>query len=213
MKKIKVLMTGFNPFGGEKINPSFEAVKLIELEQKNVVLYKAELPTVFYKGAETLLEKVKELSPNIVVCVGQAGGRKKLTVEKMAINYMHGTAFDNNGFMPQHQKIEESGDVALETKADVGKLVSKANRFGCIASVSYHAGTFVCNEVYYRLLHAIKENELPTVGLFIHVPFLPEQAKDETTPTMELDTIKSGIESILTELIEWVKQKEKEGGV
>ncbi|MBO1308298.1 pyroglutamyl-peptidase I [Enterococcus sp. 669A] len=191
----KVLITGFDPFGGATINPAFEAVKLLPETIQDAEIIKIEIPTVFKKDGEVLEAAIKEHQPDIVLCVGQAGGRSGVTIEKVAINLMEARIPDNDGQQPLNQPIHEDGKNAYFATIPVKAMVNSVKAQNIPSSVSYTAGTFVCNDIMYRLLY-LAEKEYPAMrGGFIHVPYLPEQVTElpEGTPSMSADLISQAL--------------------
>ena len=181
----RLLITGFDPFGGEKINPSWESVKLLPDEIGDYSLTKLEIPTVFKKGAQKLLDLATTLCPDAIICVGQAGGRKGVTPEVVAINLMDANISDNVGYKPINEQIL-NGENAYFSTLPVREIVANIKSANIPSSLSYSAGAFVCNEVLYTLLHHYNGTNVK-VG-FIHVPYLPEQAKNGE-PSLPLDSI------------------------
>ena len=179
----KLLITGFDPFGGETINPSWEAVKLLPEKIGPYVIHKMEIPTVFGVAAQKVLEKAKELQPEVILCVGQAGGRGAVTPERVAINLWDANICDNAGNQPQEQTIVEGAPTAYFSTVPCKKMVEAIRQAGFPGAVSNSAGTFVCNDVLYTLLHHF--NGTAVRAGFIHVPYLPSQG----TPNMELADI------------------------
>ena len=175
---MNVLITGFDPFGGAAINPAFEAVKLLPDTIEGAKIHKLEIPTVFKKDGEVLAKAIEEKNPDIVICVGQAGGRSDISVEKVAINLMEARIPDNE-------------------EQPVKAMVSKVKEAGIPSSVSYTAGTFVCNDIMYRLLYLADKEGKNLKGGFIHVPYLPEQVIDLPvgTPSLSVETIAKGLEA------------------
>ncbi len=191
----KVLITGFDPFGGATINPAFEAVKLLPDTIQEAEIIKIEIPTVFKKDGEVLEAAIKEHQPDIVLCVGQAGGRSGVTIEKVAINLMEARIPDNDGQQPLNQPIHEDGKNAYFATIPVKTMVNSVKAQNIPSSVSYTAGTFVCNDIMYRLLY-LAEKEYPAMrGGFIHVPYLPEQVTElpEGTPSMSAGLISQAL--------------------
>ena len=186
----KLLITGFEPFGGEKINPSWEAVKLLPEKIGDFEITKAEIPVVFEKAAETVIAKADELEPNAIICVGQAGGRSGITPEMVAINLRFASIPDNEGNQPKDIPCVQDGENAYFSTLPLRKMVSAISDAGIPCSVSYSAGTYVCNDLIYNVLHRYKGTE--TKACFIHVPFIPEQTNDK--PSMELETIAKALE-------------------
>lgn len=202
----KILVTGFDPFGGERVNPAFEAVRLLPDTIAGLQLEKLELPTVFGKAGERLLAKIERVQPAAVLCVGQAGGRAAITPEKVAINYMDGRIPDNAGRQPQDEPIRPDGPDAYFTTLPVRRMAARMRAAGIPAAVSYTAGTYVCNYLMYTLLDWIAGNCPGLRGGFVHVPYSMEQAacKPAGTPGMELHQIARGlacaIETVAEEL-------------
>lgn len=189
----KLLITGFEPFGGEKINPSWEAVKLLPDEIGDFVLRKIEVPTVFGKATKTVLEAAEEYSPDAIICIGQAGGRAAVTPEMIAVNLRFASVPDNEGNEPKDEPVVSGGENAYFSTLPVRKMTSAINEAGIPAAVSYSAGTFVCNDLIYSVLHHYKNSD--TKACFIHVPFLPEQTSDK--PSMSLETIAKALEKAI----------------
>ena len=184
----KLLITGFEPFGGEQINPSWQAVLRLPDQIGEYTITKLCIPVVFKESAETVLKKAKELSPDIILCIGQAGGRRAITPEFLGINLRHAEIPDNKGNQPKDEPIIVGGENALFSTIPVRKIAMAINDSGTPSAVSYSAGAYVCNDVLYTLLSYFK-NTQTQVG-FIHVPYCAEQNKD---PSMPLDTIVEGL--------------------
>lgn len=188
---MKVLVTGFDPFGGDKVNPAYEAVKKMPAEISGAEIIKLEVPTVFGKSSQVVREAIKEHQPEIVICVGQAGGRSAVSFERVAINLAEARIPDNEGNQPFDTVLEEDGPAAYFTTLPIKAMTKNVHDHGLPAYISYTAGTFVCNDIMYRLLHVL-HTEFPTIrGGFIHVPFSPDQVIDRPvgTASMSLDDI------------------------
>ena len=193
---MKVLITGFDPFGGEKINPAWEAVNALPNEVDGVEVIKVQIPTVFKKSAQKLFEAIESVKPDAVICVGQAGGRFDFNVERVAINVDDARIPDNEGKQPIDVKIFEDGENAYFTTLPIKAMVEEAKKAGVPASVSNTAGTFVCNHIMYSLLYYINKNKLNIRGGFIHVPYISQQViGKKNTPYMELTTATKGLEA------------------
>ena len=190
----KLLISGFDPFGGEKINPSFEAVKRLPDTIGEYELTKIELPTVFGRAAEIMTAKIEELRPDAVICVGQAGGRSGITPEVIGINLREAKIADNAGNMPQNEPVREGAPDGIFATLPIREMVEAIKAIGLPAALSYSAGAFVCNDLLYSLLHEFKNTDIK-IG-FIHVPFLPEQAK-EGVPSMELSDITKALRAAI----------------
>lgn len=179
----RLLITGFDPFGGESINPSWEAVKRLPETIGEYELCKLQIPTVFGLAARIVLEKAAEFGPDVIISVGQAGGRAAVTPERVGINVRDARIADNQGNRPCDEPIVPGGTAAYFATIPVKAMVQKVSEAGLSAAVSNTAGTFVCNDVLYSLLNHY-EGTTVRAG-FIHVPFLPEQG----SPSMTLEDI------------------------
>ena len=193
----KLLITGFDPFGGETINPAWEAVKLLPDVVGAYELTKMEIPTVFGAASQKALDAAQKLQPDVILCIGQAGGRKAITPEMVAINLRHARIADNAGNQPQDEPVAADGPAAYFATVPVRKMTAAIEAAGIEAAVSYSAGTFVCNDTLYAVLHHYAGT--PVQAGFVHVPFLPEQAK-EGVPFMPLETIVRGLAAMIEAL-------------
>lgn len=191
---MKVLLTGFEPFGGETINPAYEAIKLLPQQIGGAAIVKKEIPVVFDEGAEVVLQTIRTEKPDIVISVGQAGGRTGITPEFVGINYQDARIPDNAGNQPLSHRIKEDGENAYFSLLPVKAMVTAMKEAGIASSVSYSAGTYVCNDVMFQLLYAVQK-EFPGVRAgFIHVPFMTEQVADKPqVPALPLETISKGL--------------------
>ena len=176
----RLLITGFDPFGGESINPAWEAVKLLPEKIGDYVLCKLEIPTVYALGARRVLQKALDVQPEVILCIGQAGGRGAVTPERVAINIRDARIDDNAGNRPVDEPVVANGPAAYFSTVPVKAMTEAITAAGFPGMVSNTAGTFVCNDVLYTLLHEFKDTDV-RVG-FIHVPYLPEQG----TPSLPL---------------------------
>lgn len=194
-KPYKVLLTGFDPFGGETVNPAFEAVKLLPDTVCGARIVKQELPTVFTEAGRTLCAAIAENEPDLVICVGQAGGASGLVVERVAVNLQDARIADNAGNQPCDAPIVPGGPAAYFTKLPAKAIVSAVRDAGISSYLSYSAGSYVCNDVFYTLMHLIETERHALVGGFIHVPYSVAQAaqKPAGTPGMALETIAQGL--------------------
>ncbi len=186
MAEKTLLITGFDPFGGEKINPSFEAVKRLPERIGEYNIIKLCVPTSFEKASKTVIAKAEESDADVIICVGQAGGRKGVTPEVIGINLRDARIPDNDGAMPKNQPVIKNAPAAYFSTLPVDDIVEAVNQAGVPCSKSYSAGAFVCNDLLYSLLHRFNGTD-KKIG-FIHVPFLPEQAGDKH-PSLSLEQI------------------------
>ena len=194
---MKILLTGFDPFGGEKINPAYEAVKKVRAPAGTEV-FRLEVPTVFGRSAELTAEKIREIRPDAVICVGQAGGRSAVTPERVAINLMDAGIPDNEGQMPEDEPVVPGGENALFSTLPVKKITKAIEDAGVPARLSNTAGTFVCNQLLYGVLHFCREHCPETRACFIHLPYLPEQTEKKTgVPSLPLEQMVTALEAAL----------------
>lgn len=201
---MKILVTGFDPFGGEKVNPAYEAVKLLPDNIAGAEIIKLEVPTVFAKSSAVMEEKIKEVNPDIVLCVGQAGGRSHMTVEKVAVNLIDARIPDNEGNQEFDLTIKEDGETAYFATIPVKAMIEKMNENKVPTLISYSAGTFVCNDIMYNLLYLIDKKYPNIKGGFIHVPFDTAQTvgKPLGTASMPISKISEGLEYAIEAIVE-----------
>jgi pyroglutamyl-peptidase len=191
----RLLITGFDPFGGEEINPSWEAVNLLPVEIGGYALTKLRIPVVFGEAAETVIHKAEELRPDVILCIGQAGGRSAITPELVGINLRHGSIPDNAGHQPQDEPIAADGVAAYFSPLPVRRMAEAIREAGIAAQVSYSAGAYVCNDVIYSLLSHF-HGSATRVG-FIHIPYVTEQGK---SPSMDLGDMIRGLTAAIEHL-------------
>ena len=185
-----VLLTGFEPFNGAAINPSWEAVRALDgWSGPGFAVAARQLPCVFGTALDVLRESIAGVKPDIVIAVGQAGGRSEISLERVAINVDDASIRDNAGNQPVDMPVAADGPAAYFTTLPVKAIVKALRLRGFPSGVSQTAGTFVCNHVFYGLMHQAVGQ--PVKAGFIHVPFLPEQAADrpERPPSMALRDI------------------------
>ena len=184
---MKIIVTGFDPFGGEKINPSIECVKALP-EIEGVELIRLELPTVFKESAKRLNEVINDVKPDAVLSVGQAGGRPGITMERIAINVDDARIPDNISQQPIDETIQTEGEAAYFTTLPIKRIVKAIREAGILAEVSNSAGTFVCNHIMYQALFAATKADKPFKAGFMHIPFIPEQTTDKPSLPLEEST-------------------------
>ena len=200
---MKILITGFDPFGGENINPALEAVKKLPDTILGQEVIKIEIPTVFRKAVEKIEENIEKHNPDVVISVGQAWGRFGVTPERVAINIDDARIQDNEGNQPIDIAIYEDGENAYFTNIPIKAMVKEMNYNGIPASVSNTAGTFVCNHVMYGILYLIDKKYPNMRGGFIHVPYIPSQVTTKPNmPSMSADDITKGLELSIKAIIE-----------
>lgn len=179
---MKILYTGFEPFGGEAVNPSYEALRLLPEMIGGAEVLRLRIPTEFGRGAAVLSEALARWRPDCVICVGQAAGRAAVTPEVVAINLRDARIPDNAGNQPRDSRVDEDGPAAFFTRLPARRIVERCRARGIPAALSYTAGTFVCNELMYCLLREAGARYPDMVCGFIHVPCAPEQAAAQAAP-------------------------------
>lgn len=210
---MKVLITGFDPFGGESINPAWEAVKAMKDNIDGIEVIKLQIPTVFKKSAEKLFAGIEEHKPDAVICIGQAGGRYDMSVERVAINMDDGRIPDNEGYQPIDTPVYKDGENAYFATLPIKGIVEEIKLAKIPASVSNTAGTYVCNHIMYSLLYYISKNNLNIKGGFIHVPYITEQVVDKKNmPYMEVTTITKALECAVQALNKYKVDVKVSGG-
>ena len=192
----KLLITGFEPFDVEKINPSWETVLRLPNEIGGYKISKLRLPVVFGDAAETVMSLAKDIQPDVILCIGQAGGRAMITPEMVGINLRHASIPDNSGYKPNDEPIIPGGACAYFSTLPVRRMVEAINNVGVPSQVSYSAGAYVCNDLLYTLLSHF-DGSTTKVG-FIHIPYCTEQNKE---PSMSLDDIVFGLAAAIENII------------
>ena len=195
---LRALVTGFDPFGGDEVNPSSLAVGRLPPQVGSVAVTGIELPTSYASSAKVLMAAIDEVRPDIVLCVGQAGGRTDLCLERVAINVQDARIRDNDGNQPIDEPVVANGPAAYFSTLPIKACVAEMRRAGLPAVVSNTAGTFVCNHIFYALMDIIRQQPAPMRGGFLHIPYMPEQAsRVGGAPSMALADIVRGIEIII----------------
>lgn len=200
---MRILVTGFDPFGGEPVNPAFEAVKLLPSTISGAEIVKLEIPTVFGKCDGVVETAIESEKPDVVLSIGQAGGRFDISVERVAVNIADGRIADNEGNQPIDQVIRADGENAYFATVPVKAMVERIRAKGIPSSVSYTAGSYVCNYIMYCVAHSIAKRHPGMRSGFIHVPYMPSQAigKPVNTPTMSIETIAKALEAAIEAIV------------
>lgn len=208
-----LLLTGFEPFGGEPINPSQEAVQqLNRLHINGYDVVSRSLPVTFNESIEVLKRNIDEVTPELIICVGQAGGRSAISLEKVAINLSDGRIPDNNGVQPIDEPINASGPVAYWSSLPVKAMAKAIREAGIPAEVSHTAGTYVCNHLFYGLMDVLKDKKQSRGG-FIHIPFIPEQAvRHPGQPSISLQDVVHGLRIAVETAINCPEDLRERGG-
>lgn len=201
---MKILVTGFDPFGGEKVNPALEAVKSLPSEIHGAEIHWVEIPTVFYRSAEVLEAEIVRFQPDAVLCIGQAGGRASLTPERVAINQDDARIPDNQGNQPIDTPIRLDGEAAYFSTLPIKAMVQAIKEEGLLATVSNTAGTFVCNHLMYQALY-LADKKFPDMRAgFMHIPYMTEQVINKpNTASMNLTDIVRGIEAAIGAIVDY----------
>lgn len=201
---MKILVTGFDPFGGEKVNPALEAVKSLPSEIHGAEVHWVAIPTVFYKSAEVLEAEIVRYQPDVVLCIGQAGGRASLTPERVAINQDDARIPDNQGNQPIDTPIREDGQAAYFSTLPIKAMVQAIKEQGLPAAVSNTAGTFVCNHLMYQALYLVDKKFPHMRAGFMHIPYMTEQVLNKpNTASMCLTDIVRGIEAAIGAIVDY----------
>ncbi|MDH6132250.1 pyroglutamyl-peptidase [Kitasatospora sp. MAA4] len=195
----RVLLTGFEPFDNATLNPSWEAARLLaDSPPEGLKVTPARLSCVFGRAAEELRAAVQDTDPDLVVCLGQATGRPDISIERIAVNIDDARIPDNAGRQPIDRPVVRGGPAAYFATLPVKACVAAVREAGLPASLSHTAGTFVCNHVFYTLMHLLTTERPTGRGGFVHVPALPEQVLDQAMPSLPARTVARGLRALLT---------------
>lgn len=192
-----VLLTGFAPFGGEAVNPSWQAVRELDgrvIENHRVVAM--ELPCEFDASLPVLWKALRKTEPHVAVAVGLAGGREGISLERVAVNLIDARIPDNAGAQPVDVPVLRGGHAAFFATLPVKAALLALRESGIPAHISQSAGTYVCNQVFYALMHALRRRRNTRAG-FVHVPWLPEQAAIHQQPGMPADQVTRALEILV----------------
>ncbi len=204
---MKILVTGFEPFGGEKVNPSGKLLQLLKRSKIGAQVRTEILPVSYSKSIDRLKEIYSQETFDFVLHIGQAGGRSSINLERIALNLKNSKHPDNDGVVCKDEKIVEDGQLACITKTNVEKLAEKLTKKKIPTDVSYHAGLYICNEVYYYSLYSSETKGNPKEVLFVHIPYLPEQVLEKNLlpgykhASMDLKLMFKAITTILEDYV------------
>lgn len=194
-RQSSILLTGFAPFAGEAVNPSWQAVRALDGEHiEGCRVFTLELPTEFEGSLQVLRNALREVQPSVAIAVGLAGGRKGISLERVAINVIDARIPDNAGAQPVDVPVIGNGPAAYFSTLPIKAALAALRNAGVDAHISQTAGTYVCNHVFYALMHAARRSEM-RAG-FVHVPYLPEQAQRHQAEGMPLDRMVEGLRII-----------------
>ncbi len=202
---MRILLTGFEPFDDSPVNPSEQVVKrLAQRGVEGVELCTAILPVARLEGPQALLQALEQHQPEAALCLGQSGGRARLSIERVAVNLLDYEGADNRGQTSRDEPVNAGGPAAYFATLPVRRLLEAVQAAGVPADLSLSAGSYLCNQVLYTLLHHLAMHQLSIPAGFIHLPYLPEQVAAMQgrglVPSMALETMAKGIEAVLTEL-------------
>ncbi|ERK56898.1 pyroglutamyl-peptidase I [Gemella bergeri ATCC 700627] len=204
---MKVLITGFEPFNNENINPSELAVRSLPNSINNITIKKIILPTAFKHSSLLLKKEIENFKPHIVICVGQAGGRKNISLERIAVNIDDARIPDNNGYAPIDTPIRNDGTNAYFSTLPIKAIVENLKKENIPADISNTAGTFVCNHVMYDALYFSEKEDISFSAGFVHIPYIKEQIVDKPDmPFMELNIIVKSLVSIIKTATKYYKK-------
>ena len=210
---MKILVSGFDPFGGEPINPAIESVKRLPDNIAGAEIIKLEIPTVRKKSLEKIEKAINEHNPDVILSIGQAGGRFDISIERVGINLDDFRIPDNEGNQIIDEPVFPDGENSYFVKLPVKAMVQNVQKNNIPASVSYTAGTFVCNHVLYGVLYLIEKKYKGKKSGFIHIPFLPQQVVDKRNmPSMELNTIVKGLTAAIEAIVKNNEDIKEVGG-
>ena len=197
----KILLTAFEPFGGETMNPSQEVVRRIcGMTFDGLQVEACELPVERFRAIELALERIRRSKPDVVIMLGEAGGRSCITPERMAVNMDDFRIPDNAGYQPKRDPIVVDGPMEYFSTLPVDGIVEQLTQAHIHAALSNDAGHFLCNRLFYCVMHTIITESLPICAGFIHLPYLPEQVsnKKPETPSMPLETMVNALALIIS---------------
>ena len=198
---MKVLISAFEPFGGEAINPSSLILNQLPNSLGSLELIKVLLPVTFNGASQLLAQAIDAHQPDAVLSLGQAGGRPTLTIEKIGINLDEAPIPDNDGQQPRNERIAADHPDGYFTTLPVENMLAACHQAKVPCQLSYSAGTYVCNHVMFSALAHIQKKQLPTRAGFVHIPYLPEQVLDKVNqPSMVLSLMIEGIKAMLLSL-------------
>ena len=200
---MKILVTGFDPFGGEKVNPAIESVKLLPDTIAGAQIVKLEIPTVVHKSLDKIDQVIAKEHPDVILSIGQAGGRVDITVERVGINCDDCRIPDNEGNQPVDEKVYPDGPDAYFSALPIKAMVEKIQAAGVPASISNTAGTFICNHVLYGVRYLCDKKYPGKKSGFIHIPFMTSQAVGKrNTASMNLGDIVKGLTAAIEAIAE-----------
>ncbi len=206
---MELLITGFEPFGGSQINPSEQVIRMLGRQRLgNVSITSLLLPVDRTLGPQKLLQTLKDNYPDAVLCLGEATGRPSISVERVAINLLDFKIPDNAGVQVTDEVIITDGPAAYFSSLPVRQIYDAIKNAGIPVELSLSAGSYLCNQTLYQLLHYISRCETQIPAGFIHLPSLPEQAANQSKPisTMSLETSLKAVREAIRCIVEWTSR-------
>jgi pyroglutamyl-peptidase len=213
MAQQPVLLTGFEPFGGDTVNPSWLVAQALHGARlaTGVRAHALQLPCVFGQSMQVLQAAIQRQRPQLVLCLGLAGGRAEMSVERVAINLDDARIADNAGASPIDQPVVAGAPAAYFSSLPVKAMVHAMQQGGVPAALSHSAGTFVCNHVFFGLMHLLRRRRVVRGG-FMHVPLLPAQAVLQGQQGLELDMQVHAVRLALQAALECTQDRHDIGG-
>lgn len=210
---MKILVTGFDPFGGEAVNPSIETVNRLPDVIAGAKIIKLEIPTSCHRSLQVIEKAIVRYDPDVVLSIGQAGGRADITVERIGINVDDYDIPDNDGSRPVDEPVAADGPDAYFVTVPIKVMVRRIREKGIPASISNTAGTFVCNHVIYGVCHLIASGYPGKRSGFIHIPYLPQQVIDKKNmPSMPLNMTVEAVTAAIEAIVEAKADRKAVGG-
>ncbi|TJY41785.1 pyroglutamyl-peptidase I [Cohnella pontilimi] len=212
---MKILISGFEPFGGSTINPTEQLIRSIQRESiPGVEIRTVLLPVYFDDCVDLLVKEIENFGPDAVISCGLAGGRRDITPERIAVNLKDiapdAPYPDNKGAKPQDMPINPDGPDGLMTKLPIRKMVNRLKEQGIPASISYTAGTFICNNTMYGILDYIRRKDVPVMAGFVHFPASAEMADEHPDwPTLPQETLLQGLRVIVQTTVDELQHMSK----
>lgn len=194
---MKILVTGFKPFGGETLNPSEMLVSSLPAHIGDTEIHKVILPVAYNHSIDAAINAIRVSSPDCIIMLGQAGGRTRISIERIAINFDDSAMPDNFGCIHSDSTISESSPSAFFSTLPIRGITEHLHKHNIPAEISNTAGTFVCNHVMFGILNYIAKNNLNTIAGFIHIPYIPEQVLSKNSPSVPLIELERGIREVI----------------
>ena len=207
-----ILLTGFEPFGGNTFNPSERVAHKIVETPTNRHIHIVTAPVTFNDSATEVISAIEKFSPSVVLCLGQGGGRPDISIERIAINVDDARIPDNKGYQPIDTPIVRDGPSAYFSTLPIKRIAQTLRKNNIPANISNSAGTFVCNHLFYQVSHYVTQRALDCRVGFIHIPYLPEQTLEKSVPSMSLTTTVTAIQLTLDTVMQYKEDIEETGG-